>query len=54
MLPLPLGRVEIVAVSAFREMLPEEPVPALPYMAGQTVAVRDVNAARSPASGTSR
>ncbi|MEU7860710.1 hypothetical protein [Nonomuraea sp. NPDC049141] len=53
-LPLPLGRVEIVAVSAFREMLREEPVPALPYMAGQTLAVRDVNAARSPASGTSR
>lgn len=45
-LPLPLGRVEIVAVSAFGEVLPGEPVPALPYMAGQAVAVKDVDAAR--------
>ncbi|MFD1544992.1 VOC family protein [Nonomuraea guangzhouensis] len=50
-LSLPLGRVEIVAVSAFREMRPDEPVPALPYMAGQTVAVKDVNAARALVEG---
>ncbi|QFY09144.1 VOC family protein [Nonomuraea phyllanthi] len=50
-LPLPLGRVEIVAVSAFRAMLPGEPVPVLPYMAGQTVTVRDVRAARELVEG---
>ena len=50
-LPLPQGRVEIVAVSAFQELLPGEPVPTLPYMAGQTVAVRDVSAARALVEG---
>ncbi|MFI6798327.1 VOC family protein [Streptosporangium canum] len=45
-LPLPLGRVEIVAVSAFRAMMPGEPVPVLPYMAGQAVSVRNVRQAR--------
>jgi hypothetical protein len=50
-LRLPLGRVEIVAVSAFRAMMPGEPVPALPYMAGQTVAVRDVRAVRDLVEG---
>ena len=46
-LRLALGRVEIVAVSAFGEVLPGEDVPALPYMAAQTVAVGDVGAART-------
>ncbi|MET7461140.1 VOC family protein [Nonomuraea sp. NPDC005501] len=50
-LPLPLGRVEVVAVSAFRAMMPGEPVPALPYMAGQAVSVRDVQAARDLVEG---
>lgn len=45
-LPLPVGRMEIVAVSDFGEVLPGEPVPALPYLAGQTVAVSDLDAAR--------
>lgn len=45
-LELPLGRVEIAPVSAFPGILPGEQVPALPYMAGQSVAVADVRAAR--------
>ncbi|MGH3376120.1 MAG: VOC family protein [Actinoallomurus sp.] len=45
-LPLPVGRMEIVGASAFRQVLPGEPVPALPYMAGQAVVVKDVGAAR--------
>ncbi len=45
-LALPLGRVEIAPVSAFPDLLPGERVPALPYLAGQTVAVADVRAAR--------
>ncbi|MGQ4601117.1 VOC family protein [Nocardia sp. R6R-6] len=43
---LPAGRVEIVAVSDFGAVRPDEPVPALPYMAGQTVTVKDVASAR--------
>ncbi|MEV6386958.1 VOC family protein [Nocardia xishanensis] len=50
-IPLPAGRVEIVAVSAFGDVLPGEPVPALPYMAAQTVAVRDVDATRALVEG---
>ena len=50
-LSLPLGRVEIVAASAFRRLMPGEPLPALPYMAGQAVAVRDVRAARDLVEG---
>ncbi len=46
-LSLPTGRMEIVAVSAFGEVLPGEPVPTLPYLAGQAVAVTDVDAARA-------
>jgi catechol 2,3-dioxygenase-like lactoylglutathione lyase family enzyme len=45
-LPLTVGQMEIAPVSAFGEILPGEPVPALPYLAGQAVAVRDVSAAR--------
>jgi hypothetical protein len=50
-LPLPIGRMQIVAVSAFGEALPGEPVPALPYLAGQAVAVKDVGAARALVEG---
>lgn len=50
-LPLQVGRMEIVAVSAFGDVLPGEPVPALPYLAGQTVAVRDLGAARALVEG---
>ncbi|MGI5324696.1 VOC family protein [Actinomadura nitritigenes] len=50
-LPLDAGRMEIVAVSAFGEVLPGEPVPALPYLAGQAVAVKDVGAARALVKG---
>lgn len=50
-LPLDAGRMEIVAVSAFGEVLPGEPVPALPYLAGQAVAVKDVRAARALVEG---
>lgn len=46
-LALPAGRMEIAAVSAFGDILPGEPVPSLPYMAGQSVAVRDIGAART-------
>jgi len=49
--PLPVGQMEITAVSVFGEVLPGEPVPALPYLAGQAVAVRDVGAARALVSG---
>ncbi|MFI9635330.1 VOC family protein [Nocardia sp. NPDC051929] len=45
-LPLTVGRMEIVAVSDFEVVLPGEPVPALPYLAGQAVAVADLDAAR--------
>ncbi|WP_214415007.1 VOC family protein [Sphaerisporangium fuscum] len=50
-LSLQVGRMEIVQVSAFDEVLPGEPVPALPYLAGQAVAVRDVSAARALVEG---
>ncbi|ANN17187.1 hypothetical protein SD37_17085 [Amycolatopsis orientalis] len=50
-LPLPAGRMDIVAVSVFGEVLPGEPVPALPYLAGQAVAVKDVSAARTLVAG---
>jgi hypothetical protein len=50
-LPLPVGQMEIVAVSAFGQILPGEPVPALPYLAGQAVAVKDVSAARALVEG---
>ena len=50
-LPLPLGRVEIAGVSAFGEILPGEPVPALPYMAAQAVAVANVRTARGLVEG---
>ncbi|NUW43618.1 VOC family protein [Nonomuraea rhodomycinica] len=50
-LPLRVGRMEIVAVSAFDEVLPGEPVPALPCLAGQAVAVGDVRAARALVAG---
>lgn len=46
-LPLPVGRMEIVAVSEFGQVLPGEPVPALPFLAAQTVAVRDLAKARA-------
>ncbi|GGU09835.1 VOC family protein [Actinomadura citrea] len=48
---LDAGRMEIVAVSAFGEVLPGEPVPALPYLAGQAVAVKNVGAARALVEG---
>lgn len=50
-LPLPVGRMEIVAVSAFGDVLPGEPVPALPYFAGQAVAVKDIGVARALVEG---
>ncbi|WP_328388123.1 VOC family protein [Nocardia sp. NBC_00416] len=50
-LPLPLGRVEILGVSAFGAVLPGEPVPTLPYIAGQAVAVADADAARKLVEG---
>ncbi|WP_431933540.1 VOC family protein [Nonomuraea jabiensis] len=50
-LPLTVGQMEIVAVSAFGEVLPGEPVPALPYFAGQAVAVKDVSTARTLVEG---
>jgi Glyoxalase-like domain len=46
-LPLPVGRLEIVAASAFGEVLPGERLPSLPFLAGQTVAVRDLGATRT-------
>jgi catechol 2,3-dioxygenase-like lactoylglutathione lyase family enzyme len=46
-LRLPLGRVEITGVSRLADVLPGEEAPALPYMAAQTVAVTDLNAART-------
>lgn len=48
---LPVSQMEIVAVSAFAEVLPGEPVPDLPYLAGQAVAVKDVGAARALVEG---
>jgi catechol 2,3-dioxygenase-like lactoylglutathione lyase family enzyme len=51
MLPLAVGRIEIVAVSDFADVLPGEPVPALPYLAGQAVAVKDIDAARASVTG---
>ncbi|GAA3146503.1 VOC family protein [Nonomuraea roseoviolacea] len=50
-LALQVGRMEIVAMSAFDEVLPGEPVPALPYLAGQAVAVGDLRAARDLVEG---
>ncbi|MEU7835363.1 VOC family protein [Nonomuraea sp. NPDC049129] len=50
-LRLALGQMEIVPVSGFAEVLPGEDVPALPYMAGQTVAVADLAAARTLVEG---
>ncbi|GAA0348629.1 VOC family protein [Actinoallomurus spadix] len=50
-LRLALGQVEIVAASDLGAVLPGEDVPALPYMAGQTVAVTDVGAARALVEG---
>jgi catechol 2,3-dioxygenase-like lactoylglutathione lyase family enzyme len=50
-LPLPVGRMEMVAASVFGEVLPGEHVPALPYMAGQAIAVKDVSAARALVEG---
>ncbi|MFI6603294.1 VOC family protein [Nonomuraea sp. NPDC050536] len=50
-LPLTVGQMEIVAVSAFGEVLPGEPVPALPYLAGQAVAVKNVSTARALVEG---
>ncbi|KZB84787.1 VOC family protein [Amycolatopsis regifaucium] len=49
--PLPVSQMDIVAVSAFGEVLPGEPVPALPYLAGQAVGVKDVHAARDLVTG---
>lgn len=47
-LDLPVGRMEVVAVSAFGAVLPGETVRALPYLAGRTVQL--TGRGRSPVS----